>query len=127
MKFKVTYILLLLSLLTFLAPKAYSQADGYLPFAQVMPSPVNGLKAIYKNIKYPEMAKQAGVEGKVYLLVYVNEKGSVDNVKIVKDIGAGCGQAAAKGVKDVKFNPGQNKGKPVKVKLSIPVTFKLNQ
>lgn len=102
------------------------QPDPYLPFAEVMPQPVGGMGEIYKKIEYPEMAKKAGVEGKVYLLVYINENGGVDDVKVLKGIGAGCDEAAVKGIKSLKFTPGKNKGVPVKVKLSIPVVFKLS-
>ncbi len=106
--------------------KSFSQQDPYLPFAEVMPQPVGGMQSIYKNIEYPEIAKKAGIEGKVYLLLDINEKGGVDNVKVIKGIGAGCDEAAINGVKQVKFTPGKNKGVPVKVKLSLSVVFKLN-
>ena len=105
---------------------SYSQEDPYLPFAQVMPAPVGGLEAIYKNIAYPEIARKAGIEGKVYVLIYVNEKGGVDDVKILKGIGAGCNEAAVDGIKAVKFSPGKNNGAPVKTKLSMSINFKLN-
>lgn len=101
------------------------QQNKYLPFAEVMPQPKGGLPAIYKHITYPEIARQSGVQGKEYLLVYVDEKGNVDDVKVIKGLGAGCDQAAINGVKAVKFTPGENNGKPVKVKLSLAITFKL--
>ncbi len=106
--------------------KLQAQQDPYLPFAQVMPKPVGGIASVYKNISYPDMAKSAGVQGKVYLLIYINEKGDVDNVKVLKGIGAGCDKAAVNGIKKVKFDPGENNGAPVKVKLSLPIEFKLN-
>ena len=105
---------------------SYSQEDPYLPFAQVMPQPVGGLESIYKNIVYPDLARKAGIEGKVYVLVYVNEKGGVDDVKVLKGIGAGCNEAAIEGVKAVKFTPGKNNGVAVKTKLSLSINFKLN-
>ncbi len=101
------------------------EGDKYLPYAEVMPEPADGLESVYKFITYPSMAKQAGVEGKVYLLIFVSETGNVDDVKVVKGIGAGCDEAAVEGVKKVKFKPGKNGGKAVKVKLSLPVIFKL--
>lgn len=105
---------------------SYSQEDPYLPFAQVMPQPVGGLEAIYKKIDYPEIARKAGIEGKVYVLVYINEKGGVDDVKVLKGIGAGCNEAAIDGIKAVKFSPGKNNGAAVKTKLSLSINFKLN-
>lgn len=113
-------------LLFFSLGNSLAQAqDPYLPFAEVMPAPVGGMEAIYKHIKYPEVAKNAGLEGKVYLLVYIDETGKVEDVKVLKGIGGGCDEAAIEGIKETKFSPGKDKGAPVKVKLSIPITFKL--
>lgn len=102
-----------------------AQDGQYLPFAQVMPKPVGGLKSVYSKITYPKIAKRAGIQGKVYLLVYVNQKGNVDDVKVIKGIGAGCDVAAINGLKQTKFTVGKNKGVPVKVKVSISINFKL--
>ncbi len=99
--------------------------EAYLAFAEVMPEPVDGYTAMFKKIEYPSMARNSGIEGKLYLLVYVNEQGGVDDIKVVKSLGAGCDEAAIKVVKDTKFKAGKNGGVAVKVKLSIPVTFKL--
>jgi protein TonB len=97
----------------------------YLPFADVMPEPVGGLGAISKHLVYPELARNANVEGKIYLVAYINEKGDVDDVKVLKGLPAGCDEAAIKAIKETKFIPGKQNGNPVKVQLSIPVTFKL--
>ncbi len=102
-----------------------SGEDEYAPFADEMPAPVGGLESIIKSIKYPSLAQKAGVEGKVFVLAYINEKGGVDDVKVVKGIGAGCDEAAVDAVKKAKFTPGKIKGSPAKVKLSLSLTFKL--
>jgi protein TonB len=99
------------------------QDDPYLPFAEVMPAPIGGMKAIYEHIIYTEIAKRNGIKGKVYLLVYINENGDVDDVKLLKGIGGGCNEAAISGVKMVKFYPGKSNNKPVKVKLSLAINF----
>ncbi len=101
------------------------EGEKYLAFAEKMPEPVGGLEAIYKKIKYPEIAKKAGVEGKVYALAYINENGTVDKVQIIKGIGAGCDEEVIRAVSAAKFTPGMKEGKPVKVKLSIQIKFKL--
>jgi protein TonB len=54
------------------------------------------MEGLYKNISYPDVAKKAGVSGKVYLLAFINERGDVDNVKVIKGIGGGCDEAAVK-------------------------------
>ena len=123
----ITILTISFSLLISLsAMQAVSEGEAYLPFAEEMPSPVGGLAGIYKNVKYPEIAQKAGIQGKVYLLAFVNENGIVEDVKVIKGIGGGCDEAAAAAVKKTKFSPGKNKGKPVKVKFSLAIKFKLN-
>ena len=102
------------------------QAVEYLAFAEEMPQPVGGLPSIYKLITYPEVAKKAGVEGKVYVLAFINENGDVDDVKVVKGIGGGCDEATIEAVKKTKFTPGLSGGKPAKVKMSLQIQFRLN-
>lgn len=102
------------------------QSTEYLAFADQMPEPVGGLPSIYKLIEYPELAKNAGVEGKVYVLAFINESGGVDDVKVIKGIGAGCDEATIEAVKQTKFVPGQSAGKPAKIKMSLQIQFKLS-
>lgn len=101
------------------------EGEEYLAFAEEMPAPVGGLPAIIKNVKYPEIAKKGNVQGKVYVMAFINEKGGVDDVKIIKGIGGGCDEAAIDAVKQGKFTPGKNKGKGVKVKFTMAIQFKL--
>lgn len=116
---------LALCMILFAFARASAQSDGYLPFAEVMPQPIGGMESLYKHISYPEMAKNAGVEGKVYVLVFINQQGHVDDVKVLKGIGGGCDEAAVNGIKEIRFSPGKQGGQPVKVKLSLPIDFKL--
>ncbi|GBD89188.1 gram-negative bacterial tonB protein [bacterium BMS3Abin03] len=97
----------------------------YFVAVEEMPQPIGGIKAIQEKIVYPEIAKRAGVEGKVYVLAFVDEKGNVTKAKIIKGIGAGCDEAALNAVLKTKFKPGKQRGKPVKVQVSIPIVFKL--
>ncbi|HEX3074518.1 MAG TPA: energy transducer TonB, partial [Ignavibacteriales bacterium] len=90
-----------------------------------MPEPVGGIAEIQKKIVYPEIAKRAGVEGRVYIKAYVDESGVVSKTEVIKGIGAGCDEAAANAVKQTKFKPGKQRGKAVKVQVSVPVVFKL--
>jgi protein TonB len=99
------------------------QEDPYKPVAEEMPTPVGGYESVYKKVVYPETARNTGIEGKVYLLVYISEAGSVDNIKVVKGIGAGCDQAAEEAIRKTKFNPGKSQGQAIKVKLTIPFVF----
>jgi protein TonB len=103
----------------------FSQEDPYKPVADEMPSPVGGYESLYKKIVYPEIARNNSIEGKVYLLVYISESGNVDDIKIVKGIGGGCDKAAEDAIRKTKFIPGKSQGQAIKVKLTIPVTFKI--
>lgn len=97
----------------------------FLVSTEVMPELIGGLSSIQSKIKYPEIAKRAGIEGKVYVLAFIDETGNVANAKIIKGIGAGCDEAALDAVKQTKFTPGRQRGKPVKVQVTIPIVFKL--
>ena len=102
-----------------------NQDDSYLAFADVMPEPEGGLASLYKAIEYPEIAKKAGIEGKVYAMAFINEDGTVADVQIIKGLGGGCDEAVVKALKNYKFAPAQHQGKAVKVKMSLPITFQL--
>ncbi len=90
-----------------------------------MPEPIGGIAAIQKKIVYPEIAKRAGVQGRVYVKAYVDESGKVTKVELIRGIGAGCDEAAMEAVNSVMFSPGKQRGKPVKVQVTVPVLFKL--
>jgi protein TonB len=98
----------------------------YFVAVEEMPSPIGGIQAIQELIVYPEIAKRAGVEGKVYVLAYLNEEGTVVKTEILKGIGGGCDEAAEYAVRHTKFSPGKQRGKPVNVKVMIPVVFRLD-
>ena len=88
------------------------------------------LEYIYKNLRYPAIARENGVEGTVVIQFVVDQEGKVDEVNIVRDIGAGCGEAAAKIVNDMnnlpeRWTPGKQRGRPVKVLYTLPVKFQL--
>jgi periplasmic protein TonB len=109
-------------------PKVEKKVDEepqYFVAVEEMPEPIGGIQAIQSKIVYPEIAKRAGIEGKVYVLAFVDETGTVTKAEIIKGLGAGLDEAALKAVKATKFKPGKQRGKPVKVQVSIPIVFKL--
>ncbi|MFZ1456608.1 MAG: energy transducer TonB [Saprospiraceae bacterium] len=88
------------------------------------------LEYIYKNLKYPAIARENGVEGQVVLQFVVDKDGSIADAKVVRDIGAGCGAEAEKVVNGMnnmgqKWIPGKQRGRPVRVLYTLPVKFKL--
>ena len=105
--------------------KVIEEEPVYFVAVEEMPEPIGGIQAIQSKIIYPEIAKRAGVEGRVYILAFVDEIGNVTKAEVIKGIGAGCDEAALSAVKKTKFKPGKQRGKPVKVQVSIPVVFKL--
>jgi TonB family protein len=91
---------------------------------------VKMLEYIYRNLKYPVIARTSGVEGMVVVQFVVDENGWVTNPNIVREIGSGCGDAALDVVKSMndleeRWLPGVVKGKRVKVLYTLPVKFKL--
>ncbi|MDX1741851.1 MAG: energy transducer TonB [Rhodothermales bacterium] len=90
-----------------------------------MPELIGGLESVQKRINYPPIAKKAGVEGRVIVQFVVDEAGSVVDPVVVRGIGAGCDDEAIRAVSLAKFKPGKQRGKPVRVKMSLPITFKL--
>jgi periplasmic protein TonB len=84
---------------------------------------------IQQQIKYPEFALEKGLEGEVLVSFVINKQGKVENVKIIKDdVGGGCAEAAVKVIENMpEWTPGKQNGNNVKVKVTIPILFKLEQ
>ncbi len=120
-----TLIFILLLSKVSLPQSVSSDEEQYLAFATTMPELDGGMVELSKKIKYPAFAMQTKVEGKVYAMAFVDEKGNVDKVKIIKGLGAGCDEEVIRVLNASKFKPGQHEGKPVKVKTTISVIFKL--
>ena len=81
---------------------------------------------IINNLKYPEQARENGIEGKVMVEFTIDETGNVGAVKLLNGIGYGCDDAAMKVIGDMpKWEPAEKDGKVIKTKLVLPVTFKL--
>lgn len=89
-----------------------------------------GFEVMYQfiaaHLGYPEEARENALEGKVYISFVVEKDGSLTDIKITKDIGGGCGEAAVAVVKMMpKWKPGEVEGKPVRVQFTIPIFFRL--
>ena len=109
---------------------ALSDADDVYMVVEDQPTPEGGMKAFYQyvgqNMKYPTKARRMGIEGKVFIQFVVNKDGALTDVKAIKGIGAGCDEEAVRVIKEASaWNPGQQKGQPVKVRMVMPITFKL--
>jgi protein TonB len=91
-----------------------------------MPELQGGIQGLQARIQYPEMARRAGIEGRVFVQFVVNEQGVPSDIRVVRGIGGGCDEAAIAAVRESRFTPGLQRGRPVKVRMSLPVTFRLN-
>jgi protein TonB len=101
-----------------------------LLIAEVQPKPVGGYESYYgqlsKNLKYPRQAIRQHVDGRVYVEFVVDRNGTVSQVKVIKGIGAGCDEEAMRVLTLTKWEPGKQRGRPVNVRMIIPVIFKVN-
>jgi len=89
------------------------------------------LQYIYNNLKYPEEARDQGVEGMVVIQFVVDKTGTIKDANIIREIGSNCGNAAKAVVESMnslpeKWTPGKQKGMPVNVVYTLPVRFKLS-
>jgi periplasmic protein TonB len=95
-----------------------------------MPEFPGGFQELYNflgnNIKYPVMAKESGIQGRVFVTFVVERDGSITDVRIIRGIGGGCDEEAIRVVESMpKWQPGKQRGKPVRVQYNLPVRFKL--
>jgi protein TonB len=99
--------------------------EHYFVAVEEMPEPVAGIDAIRRNVRYPDMARNAGVEGMVVVQFVVDDEGAVRDAIVLKGIGAGCDEEALRVIRQTRFLPGRQRGKIVNVKMSIPIRFRL--
>ncbi|HAJ98637.1 MAG TPA: energy transducer TonB [Bacteroidales bacterium] len=85
------------------------------------------LRFLSENIRYPQMAREAGIQGTVFLTFVVERDGSVTDVRIVRGIGGGCDEEAVRVVRNMpRWTPGRQRGQPVRVQFNMPIRFVLN-
>jgi protein TonB len=110
-------------------PPEDDEMGGYefIPYDEP-PEPIGGYAAIQKNLKYPEIARKAGIEALVIVGVLIDEKGNSIKTQVMNEVGHKIGfeEAAQAAVMAVKWRPAKQRDKPVKVWVSIPVRFMLN-
>lgn len=100
--------------------------DGdFFVAVEKMPELKGGLEALQKEVNYPEMARKAGIEGRVIIQFVVNKEGKVEDPQVIRGIGGGADEEALRVVKQAEFIPGKQDGQPVSVQYSMPVTFRL--
>ena len=106
-----------------------SESDKVFEVVEKMPSFPGGPGAMYdfmvKNIKYPEVAVECGIQGSVIVTFIVKKDGSLSDVRVAKSVDPSLDKEAVRLVESMpKWNPGIEKGQYVNVKFRLPVTFR---
>lgn len=109
---------------------AATEADVYEVVENMPEFPNGGMTALKKylsdNIRYPEAAHKAGIQGRVTVQFVVGKDGSIGNVSILRGVNADLDAEAIRVISSMpKWKPGTQKGEPVKVKYTVPVMFRL--
>ena len=95
------------------------------------PSPKGGMKAFYKHvnstIRYPGQSRRMGIQGKVFVQFVIEKDGAISQVIVVRGISEDCDKEAIRVVSSAPpWNPGKQRGRPVRVKMFLPISFKLH-
>jgi periplasmic protein TonB len=111
-------------------PVVVEKVDEIFDVVETQPNPPGGMSAWNKylsdNLKYPTQARRMGVEGSVIVVFVVNTDGSIQDVEVLRGIGGGCDEEAVRVVKGApKWEPGKQRGRPVRTRMRLPIRFKL--
>lgn len=106
-------------------PREEEDEDEFFVVVEEMPELIGGLGELQRQIRYPEMARRAGIEGRVFIQFIVNERGEVENPIVMRGIGGGADEEALRVVSQARFTPGMQRGRPVRVQYSLPIYFRL--
>ena len=106
------------------------KADEIFTIVEQQPQPSGGFKAFYDyvgaNLSYPARASRMGIEGRVFVEFIVEKDGSLSDIRVVKGIGGGCDEEAIRVITgSPKWIPGKQRGNPVRVRMVMPIVFKL--
>ena len=99
--------------------------DKIFVAVEEMPEILGGMKSLYSKLYYPDIIRRAEIEGKVIIEFIVDKNGNVVDMKIIQSVNDKLDEIALNAVRDLKFTPGRQRGKPVKVKMKIPINFRL--
>ena len=105
--------------------------DEILIFVEAPPQFPGGddamLKFIQQNLKYPPRARRMGIEGRVFIKAVIEKDGAISNAAVMKGIGAGCDEEALQIIRSFpRWIPGKQRGKPVRVRMTFPIKFRLD-
>lgn len=96
-----------------------------LEFSEEMPQIEGGIGAYYINIRYPKAAIEAGVHGRLILSFVVERDGYPSEIEVLKSLHPLCDSSAVQALRKTRFVPGRQNGQPVRVRMRLPVHFKI--
>lgn len=104
------------------------ESDEIFTVVEEAAAPAGGIGSFYQylrdNVRYPSVARRNGVEGKVMVQFVVGKDGAISEVKVIRGIGAGCDEEAVRVMqKAPSWNPGKQRGKPVRQRCIVPIVF----
>ncbi|MCB2207932.1 MAG: M56 family metallopeptidase [Bacteroidetes bacterium] len=113
------------------AEESGNETEAVFTVVEVMPEYPGGMEALIEylgsNIKYPEQAKEEGIEGKVFVNFIVEKDGSIGETKVLRGIGGGCDEEAVRVISQMTdWTPGTQGGEAVRVSYNLPINFKLD-
>lgn len=106
-------------------------ADEIFDVVEDQPQPPGGMEGwnayLASNLTYPAQARQMGIEGTVIVAFVINTDGSLQDVEILRGVGAGCDEAAIKVIQNApNWEPGKQRDIPVRTRMRLPIRFKLS-
>ncbi|WP_375561742.1 energy transducer TonB [Bernardetia sp. OM2101] len=113
------------------APRQEEEVEQVFTIVEQSAVYPGGMDAFYKyvakELDYPRQAKKMGIQGRVFVQFVVDKSGKLTDVKTVKGIGGGCDEEAERVLREsVRWAPAKQRGKTVKVRMNIPIVFKLD-
>lgn len=109
-------------------PEDIDEVIDFLPLEDMPEFLGNVQKWIAKNIKYPIIASDNGIEGKVFVQFVVEKDGSVTNIKVARGVDASLDREALRVISEMpKWKPGKQRGKAVRVSYTLPIAFRLTK
>jgi len=125
--------LLLLATSTWAAPSAAKSQDArsgdcgqVFVVTEEQPQLVGGMEVLQAQVRYPEGARAAGVEGRVFVQFIVDKQGDVLHPVVTRGVRADLDAEAVRAVEAMRFTPGRQRGKAVCVQMSLPITFRVD-
>jgi TonB family protein len=104
---------------------ASPEEEDFFVVVEQMPELQGGMAALQAKVEYPQMARRAGIEGRVTIQFIVDEQGNVEDPKVVRGIGGGADEEALRVLREAQFTPGMQRGRPVRVQYALSINFKL--